>query len=119
MTEAACAICSRPIAAGSDRMIVVDRDINGITHLVCFRKREQATSDEPGSASRAEADFQALPAWVEETRKELALARARARHADAEARISVVAIYQRVSRHVARALGVASSRHKLQGRLGA
>ena len=119
MTEAVCAICSCPIVADANRMIVVDGEINGITHLVCFRERERATRDEPGSASRAEADVSSLEEWVEATRKELALASARAHPSDGEAGASVVTIYQRVSRHVARAFGVVSSRHRFHGRLGA
>ena len=60
MPEAVCAICNRPVA-GAARMIVVDRDANGITHLVCFRERERATSEpEPESARRAEADVPTL-----------------------------------------------------------
>ena len=53
MTESVCAICNRPVA-GSERIIVVDRDINGVTHRGCFREGDRATSEhEPGSASRA------------------------------------------------------------------
>ena len=102
MTEAACAICSRPIVAGSERMIVVDRDISSLTHAVCFRERERAPrKPEPESASRAEDE--ALQSWVEETRKELALATARAREADGEAAAHAT-IYRRLSRYAARAL---------------
>jgi hypothetical protein len=101
-------------------MIVVDHDINGITHLVCFRERQRATrGPEPESASRAEPEVQALEAWVDETRRELAFARVRARQADGQAGMNVVAIYQRVSRHVARVIAVAASRHRLHRRLGA